>query len=174
VSRRLIFLVILCTLAWSNAQAREGVSYILPKITAMVFDDNPQWRKPLYTVGAFYGYGLDNNLSGEIEGNYGFYGGDYTSAEGNGSFSYWDVAVYGAYRYPVLTEGYLKLKAGAVYMHSEHLRPAGAGTRIREGLELQLGAGLGYVFKSKITLELEYTRLKNNANNAGVALHYPF
>lgn len=156
-----------------EAHARAGVQYILPKVSAMFFDANPEWKKPLYTAGLYYGYGFDTSIAVEMEGNYGVYGGDYTEGGSNGSFSAWDVGVYGVYRYKVLEEGYIKGKAGTAYAKIDHI-PATGENKSSEDFEVVLGAGFGYVFKSSITLELEYTRLKNISHNLGLGLHYQF
>lgn len=157
----------------SQVLAREGDKYILPKMTAMLFEYNPEKEKLLYSVGAVYGYSFESGMSMEIDGNYSVSGGEYTSVNGSGSIKGWDVGVSGAYRYRVLTEGYLKGKGGLSYINYEHQKPAG-GTSLAQGAEFIIGGGFGYVFKSKITFELEYTLLKNHSDNLSLALHYPF
>ena len=157
-----------------DAQARAGIKYFLPKATAMKFDVNPQWDKPLYAAGALFGYGFDSTLAVEVEGNYGVYGGDYVVDTASGNFSAWNVALYGVYRYPVLVEGYVKAKIGSSYNRVDHTPPSGESDKSTEGLGVSLGAGFGYVFKTGITLELDYTRLKNISHNVGLGLHYRF
>ena len=168
-----VLLVLWVSFLSLDAHARSGVQYFLPKATAMFFDGNPERDKPLYTVGLVYGHAFDTSIALEIDGNYGIYGGDYTEDGNNGSYSYWDAGIYGVYRYPVLVEGYLKGKAGAAYSKIDHVAAVGS-SKSREGTEVVLGAGFGYVFKSSITFELEYTRLKNNSHNLGLGLHYQF
>jgi hypothetical protein len=173
LKKTVIVFGLILTMVSLDAHARAGMRYFLPKVSAMVFDGNPQEKKPLYTVGLVYGYAFGSSLALEIEGNYGVSDGKYVENGNKGSFSFWDAGAYGVYRYPVLVEGYIKGKVGTDYAKIDHV-PTGEKDYTSRDFHFAFGAGFGYVFKSSITFELEYTRLKNNSHNLGLGLHYQF
>jgi len=172
--KRYIFCILLFGVFSGSANALEGVHYLLPKVTALVFDTNPDKKSPLYAVGVFYGYGFHSNLAIELEANVGVYKGDYASETGKGTFSSWNIGGFGVYRHPFYKSAYVKAKVGTALYHSEHLAPTASDADVRQDLQVVIGAGAGYTFASQIAIELEYLRIKESSHNLGIGLHYPF
>ena len=150
-----------------------SVKYAFPKLTAMVFDDSPKKRDALYALGATYGYVITSNIALELDGNYGMFGGKYSTNGKDGSFDVWNVGAHGAFRFPLDDNNYLKAKAGIVYHNVDHKMASTGATDETDGSAFSFGVAFGHIFSNDITFELEYSRAGTVYHNFTLGIHYP-
>lgn len=178
--KRKAILVVLLSGLTQFCFADVGDQYLLPK--AGVISINVGDVDPLYSVGLMYGYGLEKRISAEAEVNYGFGGGQYSSA-GNGSanekghYRVLTLAGYGVYRYPVTRVLYAKFKLGLLHEHLYRtIERVGVGDSQKTVVDTGLagGFGAGYVFDDRSTGELEVTIIDQDILFLSVGWHYRF
>ncbi len=161
----------------SNTLATEGEFYWLPRIGAVMFENQQYFSdKPSLQLGLVYGYGLIANFAIEVEGSFSIGGGGYSTTNGAGQYKSWLLGAFGVMRLPISDRDlYLKAKLGGVYENITHITP---GAQIEDevitGRVMQAGLGFGYQFDSGLSMEVEYVRGETNFDQFLYGMNYMF
>ena len=152
------------------AWADRGDQYLIAKLGVMQVDLNN--ADPLFSVGAYYGYGLMRNVSLEAEANFGFLGGKFAAPNpaNSGEYNIWTLAGYGVYRLPITEVFYGKGKLGLLYENVENTGVDKTAT----DFGLAGGLGAGYVVGERMTLEAEATVIDQDIIFWSLGVHYSF
>ena len=147
----------------SQVWADRGDQYLIPKVGAMYLQGLDV--DLVYAVGAYYGYGINRNITieGEIMG--GFFGGNIQT--GGGSYDITTVASYGVYRLPLSRRAYAKARMGLLLEHV-------SAVQTKFGAGFSGGAGVGMVLPQGFTVEGEFTLIEQNVSLISLGVLYAF
>lgn len=153
-----------------SAHADRGDQYLIAKLGAMQIQKNS--ADALFSVGAYYGYGITSDITAEAEVNIGLTGGEYGAGQDAGSYDVWTLAGYGVYRLPISGNAYVKGKLGFLYENVTN--DMFTVTYTTNDYGIAGGAGIGMTLPNKLTLEGEATLIDQDIIFWSVGVHYPF
>ena len=129
------------------------------------------------TVGAVVGWRVNFSFYVEGELNYYVSGGDYQDGVEKGVTQISTLGLYGAYRYVLDPNYYLKLKAGLVYEDIIRQDLNSQNESSTNGSSGSGGLGLGIVFnvnKNPVMIEIEATMIEENIMLYTIGMTNPF
>ena len=165
--------LILLMLLWmgvNSAHAASGDTYSVLKTGLMIM--NLDDATPMATVGVYAGYGLDKNISLEVDLNRSVGGGEYSQSNGIGQYEILTTSFYGVYRFSRSRGFFLKAKVGALYENVENNTPNGE-SNLAQDFGMSGGGGFGLSF-SGFTIEGEVTGIDADIILTSLGFHYQF
>jgi len=156
-------------LAGTQAYAARGDQYWVAQAGVMNVDVND--ATPLYAVGTYYGYGINNRISLEGEMISTIEGGEYKDGDIDGRFEFVTLATYGVYRFPFSRYTYLKGKLGLLF---EQVTTYEVVENTGTSLDFAAGVGFGWALRSGMTFEFEASQLEATVTYFSLGTHIAF